>query len=158
MLRDLIVNEGLAAEATYKASVAMNTGMAVVENDTAGTADFVAAETGDNLYFVQKARIPVGRDAAGTEFSDWEAAFNTVVKDELLVLYKYPAGSVFGTDAYATNLTNADKGKVVSAGIDGKLGKATAGTVKSVYKFQGLYTDNGHILAKVKVLDAAVAN
>ena len=158
MLRDLMVNEGLIADATFKASAAMATGMAVVKNHSNGTADFVSAETADNLYFVQKARIPTGIETARTEFSDWDTAFTNVAKDELVVLYKYPAGSLFGTDAYATGLTNTDKDKVLSVGTDGKLAEATASTVKSVYKFLGLYTENGHTLAKIEVLDTAAAN
>lgn len=158
MLRDLMVNEGLIADATFKADVGMTTGMAVVKNHTNGTADFAAAETADNLYFVQKARIPTGIETALTEFSDWDTAFTGVKEGEPIVLYKYPAGSLFGTDAYAAALTDSDKGKVLSVGTDGKLIKATASTVKSVYKFLGLYTENGHALAKVEVLDTAAAN
>ncbi len=158
MLRDLMVNENMAADATFVADAAMATGMAVVKNYTDGTADLPSAETASELYFVQKARIPSGINAYRSEFSDWTTEFNTLVAGEGVVLYKYPAGSVFGTDAYATALTNSDKGKVLSAGTDGKLKKATTSTVSSVYKFLGLYTEGSHTLAKVEVLDTATAN
>ena len=39
MLRDLMVNEGLVADATFKADVAMATGMGVQKNHADGTAD-----------------------------------------------------------------------------------------------------------------------
>ena len=158
MLRDLMVNESLVADATFKADVAMATGMGVQKNHADGTADFPAAETAVNIFAVQKSRIPVGIETARTEFSDWDAAFNTVAVNEIVVLYQYPAGSQFGTDAFASALTNADKGKVLSVGTDGEWKKATASTVNSAYKFLGLYTENGHTLAKIEVLDTATAN
>lgn len=158
MLRDLIVNDGIAVDATFVADAAMATGMAVVKNFTDGTADFASAETADGLCFVQKDRTPTGIYASLTQFSDWDTNFNTVAADEGVVLYTYPAGSTFGTDAYAATLTNTDKGKVLSAGTDGKLKVATSTTVSSRYKFLGLYTEGTHTLAKVYVMDTAVAN
>ena len=158
MLRDLMINENLAVDATFVAKTAMTTGMAVVKNFTDETADFPSAETASELFFVHKERIPTGISASLTEFSDWYSEFNTVAAGEGVVLYEYPVGSTFGTDAYATGLTNTDKGKVLSAGTDGKLKVATTTTVSSRYKFLGLYTEGTHTLAKVYVLENAVAN
>jgi len=158
MLRDLMVDENLAADATFVADAAMTTGMAVVKNFTDGTADFVASESADNLLFVQKARIPTGTNAALTEFSDWYSEFNTVAAGEGVVLYGYPSGSTFATSAYAAGLTDSDKNKVLASGTDGKLKVATASTVSSKYKFLGLGTENSHTYAKVYVLDVATTN
>jgi len=153
-----MVDENLAVDATFVAKAAMATGMAVVKNFTDGTADLPSAETASELFFVHKERIPTGISASLTEFSDWYSEFNTIIADEGVVLYGYPAGSTFGTDAYAAGLTDADKGKALSSGTDGKLKVATATTVSSPYKFLGLYTEGTHTLAKVYVLDVATAN
>lgn len=159
MLRDLIVNEGIASDATFAATAELKTGMAVVKDCSAGTAAVPSSETAAELCFVQKERYATGVNAARTQFSDYDTELNTVKNGDKMVLYAYPSGSVFATDQFdATTAVAANVKKVFSAGTNGKLGLATTSTVKSVYEFLGTYSDNGHTLAKFHVLDTAKAN
>ena len=157
MLRDIIVNGNIAVDATYKADEAMGTGYAVVKGD--GVAEFPSAETAAELFFVQKDREPVGAYAGLTNFSDYNDMFNTVAAGETIVLCSYPSGSEFATSAYdATTAVAGNINKVFSATTGGLMKKATASTVLSKYLFLGTITDNGHTLAKFRVLDTAIAN
>lgn len=154
MLRELITHGKKAVEAAYKADVAMATGMAVVKNRADKTAELPAKETADNLFFVQKQRIPTGRNAGVAEHSDYDTEFNTVAQGELVTLPQYDRGETFAIDA-VTGLTDADKDKVLAAGTDGKLKVAT---IPSRYLYCGEYNDAGHKLAKIEVLETAITN
>lgn len=156
MLRDLIVHEQKAAETTYKADVAMATGMAVIKNVTDGTAELPSAETAENLFFTQKERIPTGRNAGVANHSDYDTEFNSIAKDERMALYQYDRGEKFATDAVGS-LTDSDIGKVLSAGTDGKM-KVASAAVASRYQYLGAYNDAGHKLAKIYVLQDATNN
>lgn len=147
MLRDLMVNEIDAADATYTADVALATGMGVVADIANKLAKLPAAETGTDILFVQKARVPYGCIAARTIFSDYEPQFNNYEKDEKVVLYDYSYRNIFATDQYASTITDADVDKFVAWGTDGKAVIA-ANTTDSLYKFMGFYNDAGHKLAK----------
>lgn len=147
MLRDLMVNEIDAADATYTADVALATGMGVIADLTNKLAKLPTAETGTDILFVQKARIPTGCLAARTEFSDYEPQFNNYEKDDKVVLYDYSYRNIFATDQYDKAITDADIDKYVAWGTDGKAVIAATGT-QSLYKFKGLYNDAGHILAR----------
>lgn len=148
MLRDLRVNCAAAPAADFAAGADMATGMAVVKNYTAKEAEFASEATATDIYFVQKARIPVGRDAAMEYHSDYDKMFNEVSEGEFVVLYAYNYDDAFATDAYT--LTSGDVGKYVAAGTDGKIVVAT-GTSK--YKFTGFYDDAGHTLARIEVVE-----
>ena len=149
MLRELITHSHKAAESTYKAKVAMETGMAVQKNFKDGTADLPAADTSANLFFVHKERIPTGINASRTNMSDYDADFNKVAEGEFVVLYSFDAGEQFAVGAYDTSLTDESKGKPLCAGADGKLKLATAA---SKYVFTGLFNDAGHVLCGVEVM------
>lgn len=154
MLRELITHAQKAAESTYTAASAMKTGMAVIKN-VDGTASFPTAETAANLYFTQKERVPSGINAARTNMSDYDEDFNTIAEGDKVVLCQYAAGEKIAIDGVGT-LTEADKGKVLMAGTDGKL---VVSTVASVYRYEGTYNDaGGHTLAKILVLDTAEEN
>lgn len=152
MLRELITHSHKAAESTYKAKVAMETGMAVVKNIKDGTAEFPAADTGDNLFFVHKERIPTDINAARANMSDYDDDFNKVAADELVVLYSFDAGEQFATAAYDATLTDESIGKPLVAGTDGKL-KLAESKATSKYVFTGLYNDAGHTLCGVEVMN-----
>lgn len=154
MLRNYIANE-IVTDATYKAHAAMKTGYAVVKDADKVTA-FPSAATGDELWFVNKARVPSGVNAARSEFSDFDANFNDVAQNEMIVLTKYKPGQIFGTDG-TDALAAGDVGKVLVSGVDGKL-ELAANTTTSPYKYLGAYTDNGHTLAKIEVLDTPITN
>lgn len=146
MLRDYIINSAKFADATCAASAACKTGMAVVKTYAATGETFAPATAGDGeIYFVQKARVPVGLQAARADFSDWEDQFNNVASGELALLQVYHEGEEFGTDQYAS-LTNTDAGSYVTF-TAGKAGKVSSGT--SDYKFIGLVTEGGHTLARI---------
>lgn len=146
MLRDYIINSAKFADATCAASAACNTGMAVVKTYAASGETFAPATAGDGeIYFVQKARVPVGVQAGRSDFSDWEEQFNTVASGELALLNVYHDGEEFGTDQYAS-LTASDAGAYVTftAGVAGKVASGT-----SDYKFIGLVSEGGHTLARI---------
>lgn len=152
MLRDIRTLINKPVPATYKAAAAMKTGMAVVLDDTAGTAKFASSATSANLYFVDKARVPVGIKAAYQNLSDYDEGYINVAKDEYVKLKKYLPGDEFATDAKGTGAT---VGKTVAAGADGKLVNATSA---SPYLYVTDYNDNGHELMLIRVLDTPVAN
>lgn len=154
MLRERVTHFHKAAETIYKAAADMTTGMGVVKMDD-GTFAFPAAATCANIFWLDKERIPTGINAARVDMSDYDVDFVTVKKDEFGKLMQYGPGERFATDAYATALTEADAGKTVAVGTDGKVAVATAA---SIYKFKGFYDDAGHILADLEVLDTPVAN
>lgn len=154
MLRELIAHSGKAADATYKAKTEMKTGMGVVKGEN-GVAAFPEAASAQNIYWVQKARIPVGINASRVNQSDYDTDFVNVAKDELVVLVNYSAGEKFATDAVGT-VTKSDAGKVVEVNTDGTLVVATG---PSIYLYRGEYLDAGnHVLAEIEVLDTAISN
>lgn len=158
MVRDFEVHAGKNAPAYMAAAAACKTGMGVVMNRAAKTFGFPAAASAANIMVVHKARIPVGTDAAATDFSDYHEAFNTVAAGEFVPLWGYEAGECFGTDQFnATNVKDANVGKVLAVGTDGKWDVAGNG-VGSVYRLVKMYNDAGHTLAYIEVLDTVATN
>lgn len=156
MLRDLIVNAQDAAIAGYTVTTAAATGMGVVITDEdEKTVGLPEAETAVDVFVLQKARVPEGLNCARTDFSDYDPDFNTFAADEQVVLHKYDIGERFAVDAFAAALTDSDKGKKVAVGTDGKWKVATGA---SKYVFYGMMNDNGHTLAKIKVVEDTTAN
>lgn len=151
MLRDNIVNGAKFVDATHKATVELKTGMGVVIGETG--VELPATATGVDVFVVQKQRIPTGINAAKSEFSDYEAEFNTVKANESVLLVKYHAGESFLTDQFDT-MTVGNRAVV---GTDGKWEAATD-TKTSIYVFKGTVNDNGHTLAKIEVSDTADKN
>lgn len=158
MLRDLIVNAQDAAIAGFTTESAAATGMGVVITSEADkTVDLPSAETAVDVLVLQKARVPEGLNCAKTEFSDYDPDFNTFAAGEQVILYKYYVGERFATDAYASGLTDSDAGKKLAVGTDGKW-KVAGANVASKYEFIGLVNDNGHTLARIKVVEDTTAN
>ena len=158
MVRDLMTNEGKIAPANCAAAAACTTGMGVVIDRAAHTFAFPTAATAANIYVVHKERIPTGIYTAQTDFSDYFEQFNTVEKDEYAPLWMYEFGEEFAVDAYdTTTLTNANKGKVLAVGTDGKWTVAGNG-VASKYRFVDFWDDAGHKLVRIDVLDTAETN
>ncbi len=138
----------------YKAETDLTVGMGVVRNYENKTAGFPAAETADDIYIVDKERVPVGEACARTDFSDYEEMFQKVTKGDTVKICKYAPGTAFAVDAVST----ADapvKGKRVAVGTDGLWKVAT---VASRYLYTEDYIDNGHKLIKIEVLDTAATN
>ena len=155
MLRELINHGGKAAETTYIAASAMKTGMGVVKN-VDGTASFPAEATSANIFLVDKERIPTGLNASRTNLSDYEEEFNTITEGDCVKLPEYDFGEKFATDQYDAAITEADAGKTLHVGTDGKWAIATAA---SIYRFEGFRMDAGtHKLIAIAVLKDAVAN
>lgn len=158
MLREIIVHGNQAADATFKAKTAMKTGVAVTKNYKNGTADLPTADTGINLYFVQKAPIPTGLNASRTNMSDYDDDFNLVAEGEIVTLYHFSGGEEFATDATTTLTAEADIGKAVVFGTDGSI-KAAPASTDSLYVYRGEYDDaGGHKLAWIAVLDTPIQN
>lgn len=154
MLRELQVTMNKPANAMYKSGEdKIVTGMAVVKNETNKTFEFASAETVADLFFVDKERVPSGRNAAVENMSDYEEDFVTLKENAFGKLIAYYAGERIATDQFTED--GLVDGVRVSAGTDGKIMKAT---VASKYIFKGFYDDNGHKLAIVEVSDTAVAN
>lgn len=157
MLRSIIEHGGKSAVAYMKTAADMKTGMGVVITD--GELAFPAAETAEDVYVLQKARILSGVDAARTEVSDYLESFNTFAEGDLAVGENFDFGEQFATDQYdAESVKDEAAGKRLSVGTDGKWKVATETTVPSKYVLVGMYVDNGHTLARIRVSDTAAAN
>lgn len=156
MLRELQVTKDKPINAMYKSGeTSVVTGMAVVKKESDMTFEFpAAADTVADLFFVDKARIPTGVNAARTEMSDYDADFVNVAEDEYALLIAFYPGERFATDQYTESELEVDVR--VAAGTDGRLAKATAAA--SRYVFKGFFDDNGHKLAIIEVSDTPVAN
>ena len=158
MLRIIRDHDQKSADATYTANAACVTGMAVVKDTANKLAKFPSAATAENLFFVQKERYASGVNAAYTNLSDYDTAFTNVASGEFVVLYSFDYDEVFATDAFTgSTLVDADIGKTLVANTSGLLTPATS-TATSKYYFEGWFTDNGHKLAKIRVLDTPAAN
>lgn len=154
MLRELQVTMNKPANAMYKSGESeIITGMAVVKNESKKTFEFASAETASDLYFVDKERVPSGRNAALENMSDYDEDFVTLKENEFGKLIAYYVGERIATDQYVED--GLVDGVRVSAGIDGKITKAT---VASRYIFKGFFDDNGHKLAVIEVSDTASTN
>lgn len=154
MLRELQVTMNKPANTMYKSGEEkVVTGMAVVKNETNKTFEFATAETATDLFFVDKERVPSGRNAALTDMSDYDEDFVTLKDGEFGKLISYYVGERIAIDQYVE--TDLVDGIRVSVGTDGKFKKAT---VPSRYIFKGFYDDNGHKLAIIEVSDSAVTN
>ena len=156
MLRELQTNLNKATNAMFKAEVAMVTGMGVVKDYTDKTVGFPSAETADNIFFVNKERIPTGINAGRGDMSDYDTNFTSIAEDEPVKLITPEVGERYAVDQYVA--TGLAVGNVMSVGTDGKWEKATASTVLSPYIYDGTYTDNGRTLAIIEVIGKAKAN
>ncbi|MCK9160975.1 MAG: hypothetical protein M0P00_10940 [Bacteroidaceae bacterium] len=155
MLRDYITISNKPVLVTYKADAACKTGMGVVLDDTNGEFAFPTAATADEIYFVDKERIPTGTNAAISEHSDYDSEFIDVKVGELAKLVKYLPGEEFLTDQIAASQTN---GTVLVVGTDGKLTAATSTTTSRYYLVKKDFSDNGHTLARIRVLEIPIVN
>lgn len=153
MLREFQSKDGKNVPADYKAKVAMKTGMGVVKDRATKEVKFPTAETADEIYFVQKPRIPTGVNCARADMSDYDPNFIDVAVGEFVKLETYTNPESFGTDAKGA----ATKGKVVVLGTDGLL-KDAAATTASKYLYVDDVIDNGHTLMKIEVLQEAIKN
>lgn len=154
MLRELQVTKDKPANSMYKSGEeTIITGMAVVKNEVNKTFEFATAETAADLFFVDKERVPSGYNAARGDVPDYDEDFVTLKENDFGKLIAYYVGERFAVDQYVE--TDLVKGTRVSAGVDGKLAKAT---VASKYVFKGFIDDNGHKLAVIEVSDTAVEN
>ncbi|MEG0898437.1 MAG: hypothetical protein RSF40_01845 [Oscillospiraceae bacterium] len=132
----------------------MKTGMGVIKDRATKEVKFPAAATADDIYIVNKARIPTGINCARTDMSDYDDNFVKVASGEFVKLETYTNPESFGTDAKGATAT---KGKVLAVGVDGLWADA-ATTVASKYLYADDYVDNGHTLMKIDVLDAPIKN
>jgi len=151
MLRDLIVKSKVCVNGYCQSDEDMKTGKAVVRTST-GFAYPSSAEVAE-LFFVQKARIPVGFETAKSEFSDYDTGLSAVANDDYIVATKYGVSDMFGTDAIANVV--ARPGYAVMANTDGDLVYATSA---SKYICEGVEDDCGHDLLKIYVSDATKTN
>lgn len=141
------------ANTMYAADVAMKTGMGVVRDTAEMTVAFPKAEAGHGISFVDKERIPVGRNAGRNDMSDYDEEFINVAKDEMVKLFNGVAMlTVFGTDQFAAGIADGDR---VAVGTDGVWKKAT---VPSIYIGDKKYDDAGHELLQISVAEVAESN
>lgn len=157
MIRELMVNVAKNVPAGYSAHVAMVTGMGVLVDASAGKLKLPAAETAENIYFLEKEREVTGIYAGVTNLDDYFEQFVNVKSGELAKAIPAYVGEQYGTDQYDTAMTKTDIGKVLSVGTDGKWKLATAG-VASRYELADFQTDGTHTLAVIRVLDTAKTN
>lgn len=155
MLRIFQATLNTPANAMYKAVEAMKTGMAVTENYAGRTVGLPEEESGVNLLFVDKERMPTGLNAGRGDMSDYDPNFTEIGEDEPVKVIAFQQGDIFGTDQYTD--AELETGDMLAAGVDGRLKKAESDT-ESVYRYTGTYNDNGHTLARVAVLHTAAKN
>lgn len=150
MLREFRTNCAAAPQADLKANVAMKTGMGVVKDEATGKVKFPADATAENIFVVQKAPIATGVYASKTNFSDYFEQFHDIEADEPVVATHYLVDDVFGTDQFAATITAETPAGYAEVGADGKWKIADAATR---YYFTGLVSDNGHALARIRVVE-----
>ena len=155
MLREFKAGTGKVVHADYKAKAAMKTGMVVVLDESTKEAKFPAAATADELYFVDKERVPTGYNTARGDMSDYDENFVDVKAGEFVKLKSFREDAVIGVDCKSS--TAPTPGKVVAADTDGKLIDA-ASTIASSYLYLGDVVDNGHTLMRIKILDTPIKN
>lgn len=158
MLREFRVNGADAPAADYIANVALKTGMGVVKDYATGKAKLPTAATAEGIFLVAKQPIATGV-YAGSDQSDYFEEYNTIAKDDRVVLYSYRDDSAFGTDQYdTTGITSSTTFPIrVNVGTNGKWAACTS-SATSKYVATGLYNDAGHTLLRIEVADAAAAN
>ena len=158
MLRTIIENDGKLVLGGFKTAGAYKTGMGVTKDEATGVATIPSAETGTNLYVLDKERIPTGVNAARTDMSDYDDDFNTYASGEQCKLRVFGANEKFAVDQYdATACVAANAGKYAAVGTNGKWTIAASAT-DSEYVFLGLHNDAGHILALIEGVKAVGNN
>jgi len=153
MIRILQSNGAQKLNSMYKAAVDLTTGFAVETDFATKEVSLPTAAKGINLKFVDKERIATGPKAAYDYLSDYDEAYTAITAGEYVLVWdNFEQGTVFATDAFATDITAFTEGDLLEAGTDGKL-KAASGA--SAYKFRSVYDDAGHTLGAVEVLNVA---
>lgn len=150
MLREFRTNCAAAPQANLKADVAMKTGMGVIKDEATGKVKLPTSATAKGIFVVQKAPVATGIYAGQTNFSDYFEQFHNVEKDEPVVATYFLTDDVFGTDQYADAITASTAAGYVEVGTDGKW-KTASGATR--YYFTGLVNDNGHTLARIRVVE-----
>lgn len=158
MLRDFMINGAKAPDAMHKAKIAMKTGMAVIEEDSATDkfANVTSTESVSDIYFVDKERIPTGINSARSDMSDYDDNFVDIAANEFVTMNKYAPGEKFGTDQFAQSDFTAET--AIDTRVAFKNGEAIKSTIASPYQFKGLYKDNGHTLIQIKLSDTTMTN
>lgn len=154
MLRVFQETENKPKNTMYSAGTDMITGMGVVKDHSTLKVDFPDAETGVNVSFVTKERVPTGINTARGDMSDYDEDFTKVATSEMVGLKEFYAGERFGVDTYDTAATYT-AGDKLAVDATGKIVKASAGTLTAL-EFVEIYDDAGHDLIKIEVLGTAV--
>lgn len=163
MLRNLQIRPNKPVETTYKASEAMITGMGVVKSYADHTIALPTAETADNIFMLDKEKIPTGINAGRGELSDYETEFVSVKSGEFAKIHTFDVGERRAVDQYVA--TGLAKGDYMAVGTDGKWKKAAANTTAektdgtlSAYVYDGTHTSDGHTLAIIEKIGTAGRN
>jgi len=156
MLRELQTQVGKNVDATYKADIALVTGMAVVKNFADKTVDFPAVATVDGFYLVTKERVPTGINCGRGDMSDYDVNFTAIASGEFIKLIVPIVGERYSTDQFIA--TGLSVGNALMVGVDGKFAKATSTTVPSKIIYTGTVTENGHVLATIEFVGKTVTN
>lgn len=154
MLKDSAVQSGIPARSDFKITVNAKTGQGVViSNYAAKTVDFPSAATDDDIYLVDKERIPTGINTAYTQYPDSFDEFNTVVNGDFVKLRKYPAGSEFNTTEVANVNAMANAvGKYMLVDTNGNWDfTANSGADASKYTFTGTANAGSTVLYNIMV-------
>lgn len=146
MLRELQVQFGKNIPATYKAATAMVTGMGVVIDGD--EVKFPAEATAKDIFVVDKERIANGANVGYVQVSDYFADFVNIGADELVKIHAYHAPERFATDQFANGVD--EESTYLAVGTDGKWAESESATK---YMYDGEYSDAGHKLIVVRVLE-----
>lgn len=155
MLRNLKIQDyGHPVDADYmlNATNGAVTGMGVViTNAAAKEVGFPAEATADNVYFLDKERIPTGINAAYTNLPDTFEEFVQIKNGDLVKMRKYHSGEVLATDQInASNVNAIVNATYLAVGADGKV-DASANATRM--QFIGKEVIGGVEMYKILFLD-----
>ena len=154
MIRELMVNVAKNIPAIYTAKTAMVTGMGVQIDLSKKQLILPAEETAENIYFVEKERVPEGIYAGVANLSDYFEQFVKVKEGEFAKAIPNYEGEMYGTDQYDDSVVQSAVDKYLAVGTDGKW-KVASASISSCYKLAGFQADGVNKIAQiVKLADA----
>lgn len=138
MLRELQTVLNKNTPSNFKASVNMITGMGVMKDLTNNTLIFPTADTGVNIFLVNKERIPTGINTARFEMSDYDPNFVNITANEFVKVINPLNGERYGTDQFTGTVPTP--GDYIVVDTNGKW-KAAGTGASSIFVFAGTYVD-----------------
>jgi hypothetical protein len=129
---------------------AMTIGMGVVQ--TSNGIELPSSATTANIFFVAKEAIPTGINSVKGEIPDYDTTFESISKDDGVVLIKPIIG-----EKYFTNQTKGEirDGQYLLVDTDGKFKGATSAATSNLIVRNANYTDCGQSGIKFECISKA---